>query len=141
VRTLGVIALIALAGFGYLAARLTFTPIDDGGQAVGNTDIGRSLRFYLDRPSVKQAVLQVGGNLVLLAPLGVLLPVAFARLRGVLRMAVVAALVSLAVEITQGTLIRGRAFDIDDVILNIAGVVLAYLLAGRKFAELIRGPA
>jgi hypothetical protein len=142
VRVLGIgLALIALAGFSYWAAILTFTPVDDAGQAVGNTDVGRSLRFYLDRPSVKQAITQVGGNLVLLAPLGVLLPIAFARVRGVLRMAAVAGLVSLAVELTQGTLIRGRAFDIDDVILNTAGVVLAYLLAGRKLTTLIRGSA
>lgn len=125
----------------YWAAKLTFTPIDDNGQAVGNTDVGHSLRFYLDRPSVKEAVRQIGGNLVLLAPFGILLPIVFVRLRRVWQMAAAAVLISLTVETVQGVLIPGRAFDVDDVILNAAGVILAHLLVGRRIAVLVRGRA
>jgi glycopeptide antibiotics resistance protein len=135
-----VIALGIGAVFSYWAAKITLSPINDRGQAVGNTDAGHSLRFYLDQPSIKEAVTQLGGNLALFAPLGILLPVLVSRLRGPLRLALVCGLISLAVETTQGFVVQGRAFDIDDVILNTIGVVLAYLIIGRKLASLIRGP-
>lgn len=139
-RTLAVLAaVVALGLFSYGAYRLTLTPVHDGGQATGNTHPGRTLRFYLDRPSVREALIQIGGNLVLLAPLGILLPVVFTRLRGVVRVTVAAALISLVIETSQGVIIAGRAFDADDVILNTAGVLLAYLLAGRRIVRLVRG--
>lgn len=139
VRVLAVlVALGALGAFFYIAAKLTLSPVRDNGQAGGNTDPGRSLRFYLDRPS-KDAILQLGGNLMLLAPLGVLLPVVSTRMRGPLRLAVIGGLLSLGIEAVQGAVVLGRAFDVDDVILNTAGVVLAYLLIGRKVSRLVRG--
>ncbi|WP_315987312.1 VanZ family protein [Actinomadura sp. HBU206391] len=144
VTPLRVVAIVITLGiavvFSYWAAIVTLSPINDHGQAVGNTDAGHSLRFYLDQPSIKEAVRQLGGNLVLFAPLGILLPVLVSRLRGPLRLALVSGLISFAVEIAQGFMVQGRAFDIDDVILNTVGVVLAYLLIGRKLANLIRGP-
>jgi glycopeptide antibiotics resistance protein len=140
-RVLATVITLGIGGvFSYWAAKITLTPINDHGQAVGNTDPGHSLRFYLDRPSIREAIRQLGGNLVLFAPLGVILPVVFSRLRGPLRLVIVTGLITMSVEIAQGTLVRGRAFDIDDVILNTVGVVLAYLLIGRKLANLIRGP-
>ncbi|WP_245667529.1 VanZ family protein [Actinomadura macra] len=132
------IALGFLLVFCYIAFRLTLTPVRDNGQAGGNTDPGRSLRFYMDRP-IKEAVLQMGGNLVLLAPLGVLLPIVWVSLRGPIRLALLTGMFSLAIETVQGTVVIGRAFDVDDVILNVAGVVLAYLLLGRKLSKSVRG--
>jgi hypothetical protein len=139
-RALAVLAALAALGlFSYWAYRLTLTPIHDHGQATGNTHPGRTLRFYLDRPSVKEALNQIGGNLALLAPLGILLPVAFTRLRGLVQITVTAALISLVIEASQGTLVAGRAFDADDVILNTAGVLLTYVLAGRRITRLVHG--
>ncbi|HEU5160673.1 MAG TPA: VanZ family protein [Streptosporangiaceae bacterium] len=132
-------AVVALGLFSYWAYRLTLTPIHDRGQATGNTHPGRTLRFYLDRPSVKEALIQIGGNLMLLAPLGILLPVIFAGLRTVIRITAAAATISLAIEVSQGVLIAGRAFDADDVILNTTGVLLAYLIVGRRVSRLLRG--
>ena len=132
------IALGFLGVFCYIAFRLTLTPIQDNGQAGGNTDPGRSLRFYLDRP-IKEAVLQMGGNLLLLAPLGVLLPIVWVSLRGPIRLALLSGMFSLAIEAVQGTVVIGRAFDVDDVILNVVGVVLAYLFLGRKLSKSLRG--
>ncbi|WP_235017712.1 VanZ family protein [Thermomonospora echinospora] len=138
-RVLGVlVALGALGVFCYYAALLTLSPVQDNGQAGGNLDPGHSLRFYFDRP-LWEAAVQLGGNLVLLAPLGVLLPVVSTRLRGPLRLALVGAMASLAIETVQGAVVLGRAFDVDDVILNTAGVVLAYLLIGRKVSHVVRG--
>ncbi|MBA9004704.1 MULTISPECIES: VanZ family protein [Thermomonospora] len=132
------VALGALGVFSYYAARLTLSPVNDRGQAGGNVDPGHSLRFYLDQPTW-DAARQIGGNMVLLAPLGVLLPIVSTRLRGPLRLALVGAMASLAIETVQGTVVLGRAFDVDDIILNTAGVVLAYLLVGRKLSHLLRG--
>src|SRR5262245_39205890 len=104
----GLTALVALTAFGlfaYWAYRFTLTPVaDPNGWAVGNTHPGHTLRFYLDRPSVKDAVLNIGGNLALLAPMGVLLPLISRRLRGLIRLTLLAALGSAGIEVIQGTL-------------------------------------
>ena len=73
--------------------------------------------------------------------MGVLLPIVFPRLRSLPGIAVTGALVSLMVETAQGALVPGRAFDIDDILLNVIGVAAAYLLVGRKIATLVRGRA
>jgi VanZ family protein len=39
------------------------------------------------------------------------------------------------VELAQGAVVQGRAFDLDDVILNTAGALLGHLLLGRRFAH------
>ncbi|WP_242910385.1 VanZ family protein [Actinomadura terrae] len=127
-----------LSVFFYYVFQLTLSSVHDQGQAGGNTDPGRSLRFYLDRPT-REALVQIGGNVALLMPLGALLPTVFTSVRGPIRIALAGALVSLAIEMTQGLTVTGRAFDIDDVILNTTGVVMAYLLIGRKVSLLIRG--
>lgn len=137
-----VVALLALAGlavFGAVLAKLTLTPVPEAaGDATGNVEPGASLRFYLDRPSVKAALVQVGGNLALMMPLGVILPVLSRRLRGPIRLALVVGLFSLSIEVAQGAFVVGRAFDADDVLLNAAGAVLAYLLVGRRLARWLR---
>ncbi|WP_131741935.1 VanZ family protein [Actinomadura roseirufa] len=131
-------ALAVLGVFCYVAFRLTLTPVRDNGQAGGNTDPGHSLRFYMNRP-VKEALLQIGGNVALLAPFGVLLPIVWRSLRGPLRIALLTCLFSLAIETVQGAFVLGRAFDVDDVILNVAGAVLAYFLLGRRLSRTVRG--
>lgn len=132
------VALAVLGVFFYFAFRLTLTPVNDHGQAGGNLHPGRSLRFYMDRPT-KEAFLQIGGNLALLAPLGVLLPIVWRSLRGPLRLMLVTGAFSLAIETVQGAVVMGRAFDIDDVILNVAGVLIAYFLLGRRLSKKVRG--
>ncbi|MFI1383263.1 VanZ family protein [Embleya sp. NPDC020886] len=128
----GVLALVA---FALVLARVTLTPQPDSQDLVtGNTDPGNSIRSYLDRPEVRDAIRQIGGNLVLCTPLGVLLPVVSARLRGPLRILLAVGVPMLVVEAVQGLFVVGRAFDIDDVILNASGAVLAYLFLGRHLA-------
>jgi len=132
--------LAALVVFAYWAYLFTLRPVNDpNGWAVGNTEPGHTLKFYLDRPSVKEAAKAIGGNLALLAPLGVLLPVIFKGLRGLIRLTLLVALISLAIETVQGTLVSGRTFDVDDIILNTIGAALAYLLVGRWVARLVHG--
>ncbi|MFF5975966.1 VanZ family protein [Streptomyces sp. NPDC012769] len=92
-----------------------------------------------------EAARRIGGGLLLLAPLGVLLPMADGRLTvspwaSLARTTAAGALVSLAVELLQ-TAVPGQVVDVDSVLLNTTGVALAHLLlvpAGR--ARLRRGP-
>ncbi|MEW2621728.1 VanZ family protein [Streptomyces sp. NPDC048106] len=78
------------------------------------------------------AVKPLGEGLGLLAPLGVLLPMAHGRLTvsplaSLLRTAAAASLVSLGIALLQ-TGVPGRVVDVDSVLLNTAGVILAHLL-------------
>ena len=47
------------------------------------------------------------------------------------------ATVMLLVEFAQGALVTGRAFDIDDVILNTTGALIGYLLLGRRLSRAV----
>ncbi|MFF8992822.1 VanZ family protein [Streptomyces sp. NPDC014983] len=78
------------------------------------------------------AVKPLGEGLVLLAPLGVLLPMAHGRLdasplASLLRTAAAASLISLGIALLQ-TGVPGRVVDVDSLLLNTAGVILAHLL-------------
>jgi glycopeptide antibiotics resistance protein len=70
-------------------------------------------------------------------PFGLLLPVLAPRARGLIRVAAGTALVMLLVELIQGTVITGRAFGIDDVLLNTSGALLGYLLLGRRLGRAV----
>jgi glycopeptide antibiotics resistance protein len=137
VRALWIIAgLVGVVAFAWVVTKLTLKPDPGAGRYVhDNTHPGQTVRLYLDQPSVRAAVLELGGNLLLLAPLGVLLPVLSNRFRGPLRILLAVGLVSLCIETVQGTMIAGRAFDADDVILNTLGAVVAYFLLGRRIGR------
>ena len=136
------LGLVGVVVFAVLVSHVTLKPDTGAGKYVhDNTHPGETLRLYLDQPSVRAALLEIGGNVVLLMPLGVLLPVLSERFRGPLRIFFVVGFVSFCIETVQGTMIAGRAFDTDDVILNTIGAVLAYVLIGRKVARWAHRPA
>ncbi|MDT0610343.1 VanZ family protein [Streptomyces lancefieldiae] len=73
----------------------------------------------------------LGGSLALLAPLGVLLPMAGGRLAvsplaSLLRTTAAGVLLSLGIELLQ-TGVPGQVVDVDSLLLNTAGVALAHL--------------
>jgi glycopeptide antibiotics resistance protein len=79
-----------------------------------------------------QAARRIGAGLALLAPLGVLLPMAGGRIRAsgfasFARTVFAALMVSLSLEFTQ-TMVPGQLFDVDALLLNTVGVALAHLL-------------
>ncbi|MFF1696877.1 VanZ family protein [Streptomyces sp. NPDC058257] len=86
--------------------------------------------LVLQNPAVSGAVL----NLVLLLPLGVF--VRYHLRRGVAAAAVAGFGASLFFEVTQGTALWGaypcpyRLFDVDDLLLNTAGALLGWYVAG-----------
>jgi glycopeptide antibiotics resistance protein len=104
------------------------------GQVVyGNLIPFHTLAIYLDNLGSWFWIRNALGNLVLLLPLGLLGPIALAALDRWWRIALVALLVSTAIELTQ-LLVPDRSADIDDVIVNVAGALLGYamLKVGRQ---------
>ncbi|MFF9283854.1 VanZ family protein [Streptomyces griseosporeus] len=78
-----------------------------------------------------EAARRIGAGLALLAPLGVLLPLAHGRLAvsrlgSLLRTVAAGTLLSLGIELLQ-TGVPGQVVDVDSLLLNTAGVALAHL--------------
>ncbi|MEU5210809.1 VanZ family protein [Streptomyces sp. NPDC020742] len=133
-----VLAFAAMVAFAAVLARITLTPSAASVPLTHpNLHPGASIRDYLGGAPAADALKQLGGNVLLGLPFGVLLPVLEPRARGLVRVGVATALVMLLVELVQGALITGRAFDIDDVILNCAGALLGYLLLGRRLGRAV----
>ncbi|WP_308036125.1 MULTISPECIES: VanZ family protein [Streptomyces violaceusniger group] len=126
------VAFVCMVGFAAALAKATLVP-QPGSVDLVHTNLhpGRSLRAYVDQPAFQDTVKQIGGNVLLGAPFGVLLPMLVPKARGAVRVVVVTALVMVAVETAQGLIVEGRAFDIDDVILNTSGALLGYVVVGR----------
>ncbi|MFF5981865.1 VanZ family protein [Streptomyces olindensis] len=139
VRVLAMLcAFTFMVAFAVVLARLTLQP-SPASEALTHSNLrpGSSLKAYLDQPELRDAVRQIGGNILLGVPFGVLVPVVAPRTRGVLRVLFLTAVVMLLVEFAQGALVTGRAFDIDDVILNTTGALIGYLVLGRRLSRAI----
>lgn len=131
-----VLAFLAMVGFSVVLAKVTLTPSPASEELVkSNLRPGRSLRQYAEDYTFLAACKQAGGNLVLGMPFGVLLPILVPRRLRMIRMVVLTVLVIAIVELVQGALVAGRAFDVDDVILNTAGALIGYLLLGRRLSH------
>ncbi|MFI8528538.1 VanZ family protein [Promicromonospora sukumoe] len=108
----------------------------------------RDLAAQLSGP-VPAAVVQVGGNLLVLAALGFFLPVRFRLVPGsdgravpgprtgavLARVAVVLLGVAVTVEVLQYVLGLGRVASVDDVLVNVVGGLLAALCSRRWWAD------
>ncbi|MFF7314052.1 VanZ family protein [Streptomyces sp. NPDC008137] len=131
-------AFMFMVAFAVVLARLTLQP-SPASEALTHTNLqpGDSLKAYLDQPELRDAVRQIGGNILLGVPFGILVPVVAPRTRGILRVLLMTAIVMLMVEFAQGALVTGRAFDIDDVILNTSGALIGYLLLGRRMSRAV----
>lgn len=131
-----VVALLLLVGFAAVLAELTLTPSPASSEIAGaNLQPGRSLRQYAEDYTFLAACKQVGGNVLMGAPFGLLLPVLVPRRFRMLRVVALTAVTMIVVELAQGAIVEGRAFDVDDVIMNTSGAFLAYLLLGRRLSH------
>ncbi|WP_314174120.1 VanZ family protein [Streptomyces winkii] len=131
-------AFAAMVGFAVVLSKLTLGPSAASESLVhSNLRPGDSIRAYLAQPALRDALKQLGGNIVLGMPFGALLPALVPPTRGLLRVMAATALVMLLVELVQGALVQGRAFDIDDVILNTTGAMLGYLILGRRLGRAV----
>ncbi|WBB65722.1 VanZ family protein [Micromonospora sp. WMMD812] len=89
-------------------------------------------------------VVQVVGNLLVLAALGFFAPVRVAALAGAGRLFLLGAAGAVLVESLQYALDLGRVSSVDDVLLNATGAALAGLLSRRWWAgrrPAVPGPA
>ena len=85
------------------------------------------LRHSTDPDQWSNAAANLLGNVGLFTPLGVFLPLLFSALRRFWRVLLLTLLLILALELTQAVTGLGT-FDVDDLILNLLGVFLGYLL-------------
>ncbi|MHA4816561.1 VanZ family protein [Streptomyces aculeolatus] len=135
------LAFALMVAFAAVLARLTLES-SAASEPVTHTNLkpGDSIRDYVTQPAFVDTLRQLGGNILLGVPFGLLLPVLVPRARGLLRVGLFTAVVMTAVEVVQGTFITGRAFDVDDVILNTTGALLGYLFLGRRLGRAVHPP-
>ncbi len=76
--------------------------------------------FSGDSGKIRQAVINLGGNIGMFLPLGCLLPLVFRRINTCLKVIAATALIITAVELVQLFTLLGVC-DIDDLIFNITG--------------------
>ena len=93
-----------------------------------------NLQPFLMFKQFQLASTQVIGNLVMLLPLGIYIPLLFPGLSGFFRVFIICLFVSISIELMQ-LITSVRSTDIDDVILNTSGAVVGYIL--YKFLRLI----
>jgi glycopeptide antibiotics resistance protein len=74
-----------------------------------------------------ETIPHVAGNLLMLAPLGVFIPLLLPKVRTAGRLVGIGFLISLLVESSQ-LLLRIRQFDVDDIIMNTLGVELGFVV-------------
>ncbi|MEW2413660.1 VanZ family protein [Streptomyces sp. NPDC046866] len=116
-----------------LVAWLTLRPLDVPWAAAANLTPLEGIRADLAYGPL-EAARRIGEGLALLAPLGVLLPLTSGNLApsplaawsSLARTAAAAVLVSLSIEMLQSA-VPGRVVDVDAVLLNTLGVVLAHV--------------
>ncbi|MDQ0794380.1 VanZ family protein [Streptomyces sp. B1I3] len=110
---------------------LTLRPLDVPWMTAANLRPLDGIRADLALGPV-EAARRIGEGLLLLAPLGVLLPMAGGRLlvspwASLARTVAAGALISMAIELGQ-TGVPGQVVDVDSLLLNTTGVALAHLL-------------
>ncbi|MGE5672727.1 MAG: VanZ family protein [Mycobacterium leprae] len=96
-----------------------------------------TIRYYLGGdPAPRVALENLAGNVLLFVPMGILLPVLFPRLRRFGALMLWAFGISLGVEVIQ--LLTGWGqFDVDDLLLNLAGAAIGWC-AYRSAAGVLR---
>jgi len=93
-----------------------------------------NLHPFLMFKQFRLASTQVIGNLVMLLPLAIYIPLLFPRLSGFFRVFIICLCASISIELMQ-LITSVRSTDIDDVILNTSGAVIGYIL--YKFLRLL----
>ncbi|MEV6333554.1 VanZ family protein [Nocardia vinacea] len=89
------------------------------------------LRDLIDQLRDDRVVEQLGGNLLVFAALGFLLPMRWAWFANPWRLLLVGAVLSSVVEVSQFVLGIGRHSSVDDVLVNATGALLAGLASNR----------
>ena len=83
--------------------------------------------YLFDYPSMREALLNLIGNVAMFIPLGIVWPAVFRKLDTHGKVIAAGVGVSLSIELLQLPFFD-RASDIDDLILNSAGFIIGYLI-------------
>ena len=86
---------------------------------------------------IKFLIKNLAGNLLLLLPIGIFLPILWIKARNFWKTVIIGASISFLIELLQYVLAylgygRGRATDIDDLILNTLGVIIGYVIFDNR---------
>lgn len=101
------------------------TSSDDAGQVVLMPFA--TIRDYLASGWSQAAAVEIGGNLLLLLPLGLLIPLAVGNDLGIRAVVTLGIGISIIIEVLQWAFSGGVA-SVDDVLLNAIGVAIGYLV-------------
>lgn len=87
----------------------------------------------------------IGGNILLLMPLGFCAPILFHKFNRFIKVLLLGLLVSICIECIQffelqSGIVLWRSVDVDDVVCNVAGAVLGYLIYMASGAIGVRPP-
>ncbi|MDD9150380.1 MULTISPECIES: VanZ family protein [unclassified Sporolactobacillus] len=127
--------LVMLLFIGYLSLLLSVTLFTHNYYTYGQSSnllIFSSVRLMLMSGNSGLILKNVIGNIVLFMPLGILLPLLIEKKQAFRWQLLFAVLISLVIEICQFWF-AARIFDIDDIMLNVAGA-----LAGRLILSVFR---
>ncbi len=91
------------------------------------TIVTYAVRLAEDSINLDTVVKNLAGNLLLFVPMGTFLPFAFDKMKKLWRATLVLLVVIVSVELVQILLVIG-SFDVDDLMLNMLGGVLGYLI-------------
>jgi hypothetical protein len=124
---------VSTVTLGVLVVFLVLMPVGDADTSALDLVPGADLSAAL---SDDGSLWQVIGNLLMLCPLGALLPIRVRRLRSLARLALTAMAVSVLVETMQFVIHSGRVSSTDDVLLNTLGATIGAALTRRGWRRL-----
>ena len=78
-----------------------------------------------DYETKREALINIIGNVALFIPTGIILPILYKRLNSFWKVIMAGAGISLCIEVIQ-LLLANSVTDIDDLIMNTAGVIIGY---------------
>ena len=90
--------------------------------------------YYPDSFYFKHCIINLVGNVILFIPAGFLIPRVFKSMRKFFPFLLTCVLSIMFIELVQLFALLG-SFDIDDIILNLSGILIGYILFACVFKE------
>ena len=97
------------------------------GLDTANFTLFKTIHMYIDYSYMLNSFENLAGNVVVFIPFGMLMPSIWERFRNFADILLAGMLFSLSIEVFQLYSAFG-AFDVDDILLNCAGVIIGYLM-------------
>ncbi|MBN8253494.1 VanZ family protein [Priestia flexa] len=119
----------------YGVALIYVTLIKENEQVYGqamNLSLFSTIKLMWDSGNLELAVVNVLGNIVMFAPVGMFIPLFMKSFDGFIQVFVTGFLISFTIEILQYELTE-RVFDIDDILLNSIGTLVGWILVKLLF--------